>query len=545
MSRLAFPLAGARVERYLDGNRITRRVGTVLLVLIMAVVAAGGVTEKRVGIALLGVVGVGITLLYPAVSLIAVATICQELKTTTGGRAASLFTFGHQMYFINIGRLPLVFWASAFAAVGAFIQWADAGMPRFTGSSMAAKLVLILALLAVVLSVAGHSTLTTALGQDGRPFLILFFSWFVAATLDYQRGGRRQFCRLAFFALCTAALLGFVDLYFRHGQALSVNVDPTDTSAETLNRFLLFYDSALPALAGAVLLAVLLRRTQWKAVLPAVVVTGWITIFSFRRSVWISLPVVLLTLFIFGKQRARILGRVLLPLAIVIAALHFSDPGLTREMSSRFGSAVSAAEGRAAYDDTSTTGHVSDIHQGWAYATSKPLRGWGPDVGQLPNLVVAATPGTRLYVHDEYLMDWIRFGALGLALVLTVIGSLAYQAVRILRTAGVQSLDRVASAVFLLVFPICCITAPFLTTTNRWPLLVGLAAGLVSTTGTFEEPPRETSLTTRHDASQQLFVAVEPLGQSVLLRPGNGGGPWLTPRGVHDPGREGHRIPRR
>jgi O-antigen ligase len=484
------------------------------LVIVTSTIAAGGVTDTRAGVIVLGVFAGLVVMSYPAVSLIAIATVCQELTTTSTGHAASLFAFGHQVYFTNVGRLPLIFWASTCAAAGAFARWADAGMPRLTGSSLIPKLVLLLALLAVLLSVADHGTLLRAFGQDGRPFLLLYMSWFVAATLEYQRGGRQRFRQATFWALSVAAALGLADLYFRRGQGLSVGLDPTNTSAQTLNRFLLFYDSALPALAGAVLLAVLLRRTQWKALAPIAVVAGWITIFSFRRSVWISLPIVLATLFIFGKQRIRMVGRVLLPLAVVIAALQVADPGLTREISNRFASAVSAVAGNTASNDASTAGHVSDIHQGWAYATSKPLRGWGPDVSQLPNLVVPVTPGSRLYLHDEYLMDWIRFGLPGVTLVLTLVLALGYRAVRVLRRAGGHSLDQVSAAVFLLVYPICCVTAPFLTTTNRWPILIGLAGGLVCTT------PLGAEL---DGIAQDTRVTVEPFGNAVLPGPRQGG----------------------
>jgi O-antigen ligase len=124
----------------------------------------------------------------------------------------------------------------------------------------------------------------------------------------------------------------------------------------------------------------------------------------------------------------------------------------------------------------SSRGHVSDIKLGWKYATEHFWTGIGPRAPQLPGL--AANRAQRIYVHNEWLLDWLRFGLLAPLLVTALFGIIAGRSLRTLRHANSSTTER-AAAVFGLMVPVCLLASPFLSTSNRWPLLIGIAAGIL------------------------------------------------------------------
>ena len=118
---------------------------------------------------------------------------------------------------------------------------------------------------------------------------------------------------------------------------------------------------------------------------------------------------------------------------------------------------------------------------------ASPISGIGPN-GHLLGLVVEG-PGS-LYIHNEILESWLRFGLLGALTIVALQLVIMVQAVRTMRLTTIDFTSRWA-ALLLLMAPVSMLTAPFLTTTQRWPSILGFAAGLVAATRKTESPQIE------------------------------------------------------
>jgi hypothetical protein len=89
---------------------------------------------------------------------------------------------------------------------------------------------------------------------------------------------------------------------------------------------------------------------------------------------------------------------------------------------------------------------------------------------------LAATRSPEIYVHDEWLQDWLKFGPLAPVLVTAFLAVLVLVGIRALTRPGSGPVER-AAALFALITPGCLLLFPYFTTTTRWPLLLGIAAG--------------------------------------------------------------------
>ena len=172
----------------------------------------------------------------------------------------------------------------------------------------------------------------------------------------------------------------------------------------------------------------------------------------------------------------RLILRLLGAGAIVLVAFAIFLPAVISGIGHQLSAIWGATQGTAA--DASTQGHLSDIAVGWRAVEASPINGVGPNGHVLGLVVEGAGP---LYIHNEVLESWLRFGIVGALLVVAVQVVLAVQAVRALRLPGLDLMSRWA-AMLLVMAPVGMLTAPFLTTTQRWPAILGLAAGLVAST---------------------------------------------------------------
>jgi O-antigen ligase len=159
--------------------------------------------------------------------------------------------------------------------------------------------------------------------------------------------------------------------------------------------------------------------------------------------------------------------------AIAIVPLLLAVPEIATALGSRLYETLFSLSDNA---DKSAQGHVSDIDLGWRYALEAPWEGIGSRHSQLPG--AAAADASVVYLHNEWLLDWLRYGVVGVVLVTALMGLLAAGAIMTFRR-GAASLPQTAAAMFVLMVPISCVTAPFLSTTNRWPSFVGIAAGVL------------------------------------------------------------------
>ncbi|WBB70635.1 O-antigen ligase family protein [Micromonospora sp. WMMD812] len=131
----------------------------------------------------------------------------------------------------------------------------------------------------------------------------------------------------------------------------------------------------------------------------------------------------------------------------------------------------------AKHQAESTSGHISDLRLGWDYVRANFWTGVGPQSPQLAGM--AAADATRVYVHNELLQDWLRYGPAVPLLVVVFLVAAGLVALRAVRDPASDGIVR-SAAVFCLIAPLCLMTAPFLSETSRWPLVVGLAAGIVA-----------------------------------------------------------------
>jgi O-antigen ligase len=408
-----------------------------------------------------GLVIGGALLRWPSLSVVALLTVCQELDPAQGFGGASgsgLLFLCHQLYFTYVGRISLLTIA---VVLGAF------SVAATRGGGHARRLAPI-----VVVALAGYCALrvwsaggsvTSAINQDGR-FGILFLAGFlVAAGTARSRDWRRYATALLVATVSAMALLGLYLYATGQGEAL------TGTR-------LIFYDAALGAVAGAALLAVIStpapQRSRWLWMLGAGALA--IVVLSSRRDVWAAIVIALLFGLVFSYDRMRLVLRLAFGAAVAVALLSVFFSGVLGAIGHQFSAIWGATQGTSA--DASTHGHLHDISIGWQAVRASPVSGLGPN-GHLAGLVIQS-PGP-LYIHNQVLESWLRFGLLAAVLVIAAQMILVVQALRIIRQPAVEFMDRWA-AYFLLMAPVSLLTAPFLTNTQRWPTLLGFAAGLVA-----------------------------------------------------------------
>ncbi|RIV36821.1 hypothetical protein D2L64_18635 [Micromonospora radicis] len=130
----------------------------------------------------------------------------------------------------------------------------------------------------------------------------------------------------------------------------------------------------------------------------------------------------------------------------------------------------------AEHQAASTSGHLDDLRIGWEQVRANPWTGIGPLAPQLPG--VAADQAERIYVHNQLLQDWLRYGPLAPLLVVLFFVVAGLVALARLRDPDSDLVSRV-SAAFCLIAPPCLMTAPFLSETSRWPLVTGIMAGIL------------------------------------------------------------------
>jgi O-antigen ligase len=144
--------------------------------------------------------------------------------------------------------------------------------------------------------------------------------------------------------------------------------------------------------------------------------------------------------------------------------------GIGHQLSAVWG----ATQGTAA--DASVKGHLSDLTVGWGAIKASPFSGVGPN-GHVLGLVVEGNG--PLYIHNQLFESWLRFGLIGALLVVAVQVVILAEGLIALRRPRIDFSTRWA-AILLIMAPVSMLTAPFLTTTQRWPAILGFAAGLLA-----------------------------------------------------------------
>ncbi len=460
-------MAQARTRQAVEPLATLVGVDRIALVVGAAVTAVGGLLVVDGGLrlaatALIGVIVVVALLWRPALTLFALLVVSQEINPADnafgGASTSTLLTLGHQIYFTTASRISLVTFLALIACAGTAAR-GEVRRPRLPG---------LLAVLAVGLLFTaelwiGGTSLKTAINQDCR-FVILFVAAFYVGSRALVPGRPSQLGLRAMAWLFTLmALLG--GYLYATGQG--------DVVAGV---HVIFYDSALSAIAGAFVLAVVLapRRTQGRWAWWAAAAAMAVVVLASRRNVWAGMVVALLLGVAVIPRRGRLVVRLLVALGVALAALAIFDPKVTTGIGHQLSAIWQATQGSAA--DASTQGHLSDVSVGWHAVQASPWSGVGPN-GHVPGLVVENSG--PLYIHNQVLESWLRFGLLGAIGIVLAQVVLLVQALRVLRRHRGEIVSAWASYLLVLA-PISMLTAPFFTETQRWPAIMGLAAGMVA-----------------------------------------------------------------
>jgi O-antigen ligase len=242
------------------------------------------------------------------------------------------------------------------------------------------------------------------------------------------------------------------------------------------------YGPVLPLLGSATLLSIILLEARITWTLAFVAGCGFILILGAGRVTFLVstliLIVILAVLFREGWRFRRV--------AWCLAAGPVTFVGwqliVGPDAPSRVLNAIGEGLGLSSGTGTSASVHYSDVAIGLRLALQHPVLGLGPESAQPVDLAkdVADLSGEGgLYVHNEFLQQWLRFGILGLFVMsLLVIFIISIGLVGV-SYRGSPSMVKVSSLV-LLSLPVALFTAPFLSTEQRIPLIAGACIGIVT-----------------------------------------------------------------
>jgi hypothetical protein len=441
---------------------------------------------------------------YPLALVVVACLVAQEVNPASGYDGVT--TLGHQSYYA--GKVPLILVLAATAAAVMVVRHRSIGL---RGLGLAAKamaaIIGALILLSIGSGLVHGQSIPSAINQNARPFLLLAIGLLVGLA------GSTRPNQLRTVKLGAGLALGGLML------AAIVAVGLGQSADRRVSRYFIFYDSALSAIAAAVFLALLLHvwSYDWRPTLVMAVAAG-LVVTSFRLTIWVASAVVLGLAWLLTPERTRTARRLGLAVAGLLVVLAVA-PGLASDVGARLtGVAVASGNGDVATPgprgnttsggggdptggDTpvdagsggavqepvvmgedvvanSAKGHLRDIRVGWQYVQQHPWTGLGPQAHQPPGLSVATT-SSRIYVHNEWLLTWLRFGPLGALLVTGLLTVIAGLALKTLRRPG-EDVVGLTAAFLGLIAPLAMLTAPFLTTTSRWPLALGIGAGLLA-----------------------------------------------------------------
>lgn len=272
----------------------------------------------------------------------------------------------------------------------------------------------------------------------------------------------RKLARMLAAALIAKGLLGLGVLVVHGGATVDAQ------------NHVIFYDAALPAVAASCLLGYLLAPASRRARLWCVASSASIVVLSFRRAIWLALVAGFLLLPL-ARNRTYVLARVVGVMAVGAIIVAVLPAGVRSTAFGRVGAAVSVVEtGRG---ESSAKAHESDVKLGLQAAKEHPIAGLGVRATQLKTLVFQDAPA--LYVHNDFLQTWLRYGLAGLLGLLLLLAVAGHRAWRVL--SGTESLSALsaAAAAFCLTVAVPLMTAPFLTKTWRWPMFLGFALAAV------------------------------------------------------------------
>jgi O-antigen ligase len=431
---------------------------------------------------LITVAVVGLLLGHRPALLLGVFLVVEEAYPDTAYfiQAGRLLTTGHQIY----GRIMGIAPALVLLGLGLVALLYGKGSAAKTKLRVHGTDGLGLACIAMMLWSAGLSLTQEKRDFSGSallgislntldaisPWLLVLIAYALTLLTLRTREGRDRLPKVIAAALIAKGALAIVVLATTGGTTIDGQ------------RYLVYYDAALPMLAGAFIVGYLAAsRIDLPYRKLVFVGAAIIVILSFRRSVWLAVAVGVVVLPLL-RHRGVVVARLLIVLCVLGVSLNLL-PATARDAAfSRVTSAVEVFRGTGSED--SAENHEKDIERGFALAQDNAYLGVGVRAAQPRGF--ASFDSHVLYVHNDFLQVWLLFGLPGLLLYASILLVLGRRAGRLLRRGQLSALDASAAA-FGLLLAVPVMTAPFISTTVRWPIMVGLVGAILRARLT--EPP--------------------------------------------------------
>jgi hypothetical protein len=446
---------------------------------------------------------------FPVAGLALIAVLAEEINDT--GDFGSLTRLGYQLFF-SPGKVPVIVLVAVTAVCAALARSRPLRLPR---AGLLDMLLLGsiggLILLSFGTGVLQGQSVFSAVNQNSRSFVLLALGCLAGITLRGLKDEPKSLRGTVGLGLIFLAVAASVAIPFGEG------------ADDRISAYFIYYDSALPAVAAAVLIAILgMPGHDWGKLEVALLLTApFLILISFRRSVWLAAAVVFVLSVVLMQWRrfARLSARMMLA-TVATALIVLASPGFAADLGQRSGadsltagsptflpghgpspqpeptsaattpaSTAPSAPAKPVVQPSEATqaekserqaesdrGHLGDLKLGWQYAEEHFWTGVGAVSPQLAGL--AADEATRIYVHNEVLQVWLRYGVFGPLLIGLLFLAAGLKSLAALRDRDSDVVVRSAAA-FCLICPPCMMTAPFLSETNRWPLLMGIAAGIL------------------------------------------------------------------
>lgn len=334
----------------------------------------------------------------------------------------------------------------------------------------------IVALLVVALALNRDARLTR---WPGRPATLAVALAIIAliAALRFGAPADDLFVGRPIFLLAISVLAGYM-LATRYGSDLILELlVGTAGLAVGLGLYnvatgheLSFYDSSFVFLIGVAATLVLFSAVDIGfARFPFLIASALVIVTSLRRGTIIAVAI---TLLVTGLVKGR--GGFRTAVAVVtgvVVALEIALPGSVFDNVSRLVGYFTGGSG----EDFSVNYRSYETANAWLNVE----RNWLDGIGPTSDWILYRTfdgkfePYDNDYLHNSYLWMWLRYGLIGLV---TYAAFIAVSALVFVRRSAPVAVVVIGGSMVGLAFAVA--TASFLTTTSRWPLLVGLLVGI-------------------------------------------------------------------
>ena len=354
----------------------------------------------------------------------------------------------------------------------------DSPVPNLTTALYTHVLVFVL-VVGLLLAALALQRQSTHLRWPGWPATVVVVLSVIAIVCATRVGSRSQDLVVVrpLFLLLLSIIAGFW-LADRYGTDLILKILVGSGALATVfglyniatGHVLSFYDSSFILLIGVTATLVLFSAVDiGVARFPFLIAAAVVIVFSFRRGTIIAVAItILITGLVKGRGGFRATAAII---AVVVVGSEIVMPGVIFDNIARLVDYFSGGSG----NDFSVNYREYETSNAWLNVKDHWLGGIGPST----DWILYRTFGGRFrplsqdYLHNSYLWVWLRFSLFGL---LAYVGFFVACAATLIRRSAPVSVVIIGSSTLGVAF--AAATASFLTTTVRWPLLVGLLVGV-------------------------------------------------------------------